>query len=189
MNDPKPFALENGDVLLEKFCTLAVPTESKNAENAWTYIDFVTGDLTEYIDNVTAWSYSINRAYDRNLTVLMLQRQFNFTEEEAESALENFDAIMEKYNAIPTIDDRLYASLYETVMARMRPTFFWSGLRGSNSLPPPWQGGALPDELNPQLWCLRSESNQRHEDFQSSALPTELQRHIGDPDGARTHDL
>lgn len=59
----------------------------------------------------------INRAYDRNLTVLMLQRQFNFTEEEAESALENFDAIMEKYNAIPTIDDRLYASLYETVNA------------------------------------------------------------------------
>ena len=117
VNDPKPFALENGDVLLEKFCTLAIPTESKNAENAWTYIDFVTGDLTEYIDNVTAWSYSINRAYDRNLTILMLQRQFNFTEEEAESALENFDAIMEKYNAIPTIDDRLYASLYETVNA------------------------------------------------------------------------
>ena len=117
VNDPKPFALENGDVLLEKFCTLAIPTESKNAENAWTYIDFVTGDLTEYIDNVTAWSYSINRAYDRNLTVLMLQRQFNFTEEEAESALENFDAIMEKYNAIPTIDDRLYASLYKTVNA------------------------------------------------------------------------
>lgn len=83
VNDPKPFALENGDVLLEKFCTLAIPTESKNAENAWTYIDFVTGDLTEYIDNVTAWSYSINRAYDRNLTVLMLQRQFNFTEEES----------------------------------------------------------------------------------------------------------
>ena len=27
-------------------------------------------------------------------------------------------------------------------------------------------------------WCLRSESNQRHEDFQSSALPTELQRHF-----------
>ena len=28
---------------------------------------------------------------------------------------------------------------------------YWSGLRGSNSLPPPWQGGALPDELNPQM--------------------------------------
>ena len=29
--------------------------------------------------------------------------------------------------------------------------YFWSGLRGSNSLPPPWQGGALPDELRPQI--------------------------------------
>ena len=55
---------------------------------------------------------------------------------------------------------------------------FWSGLRGSNPPPPPWQGGALPNELNPHKWCLRSESNQRHEDFQSSALPTELQRRI-----------
>ena len=25
----------------------------------------------------------------------------------------------------------------------------WSGLRGSNPPPPPWQGGALPNELNP----------------------------------------
>ena len=32
-----------------------------------------------------------------------------------------------------------------------RKDFLWSGLRGSNSLPPPWQGGALPDELNPHL--------------------------------------
>ena len=39
------------------------------------------------------------------------------------------------------------------------------------------QGGALPNELNPRKWCLRSESNQRHGDFQSPALPTELQRH------------
>ena len=28
----------------------------------------------------------------------------------------------------------------------------WSGLRGSNPLPPPWQGGALPDELNPLIY-------------------------------------
>ena len=27
---------------------------------------------------------------------------------------------------------------------------FWSGQRDSNSLPPPWQGGALPNELCPQ---------------------------------------
>ena len=60
----------------------------------------------------------------------------------------------------------------------------WSGLRGSNPPPRPWQGRALPNELNPhrsgsilsRRWCLRSESNQRHEDFQSPALPTELQR-------------
>ena len=31
--------------------------------------------------------------------------------------------------------------------------FFWSGRRGSNSLPPPWQGGALPDELRPHSVC------------------------------------
>ena len=32
----------------------------------------------------------------------------------------------------------------------------WSGQRGSNSLPPPWQGGALPDELCPhqQRWLF-----------------------------------
>ena len=29
--------------------------------------------------------------------------------------------------------------------------FVWSGRRGSNSLPPPWQGGALPDELRPHI--------------------------------------
>ena len=29
-----------------------------------------------------------------------------------------------------------------------------------------------------KLWCLRSESNQRHVDFQSTALPTELQRQM-----------
>ena len=28
------------------------------------------------------------------------------------------------------------------------------------------------------VWCLRSESNQRHADFQSAALPTELRRHM-----------
>ena len=80
----------------------------------------------------------------------------------------------------------------------------WSGLRGSNPPPRPWQGRALPNELNPH-WCLRSELNQRHGDFQSPALPTELQRQTviskklkpiitkisknGDPKGVRTPDL
>ena len=51
-----------------------------------------------------------------------------------------------------------------------------------------------------RIWCLRSESNQRHADFQSAALPAELQRHIevsrssplllfGDPERTRTVDL
>ena len=31
---------------------------------------------------------------------------------------------------------------------------FWSGLRGSNPLPPPWQGGALPNELNPHGYAV-----------------------------------
>ena len=29
--------------------------------------------------------------------------------------------------------------------------FFWSGLRGSNPPPQPWQGCALPNELNPHI--------------------------------------
>ena len=29
-----------------------------------------------------------------------------------------------------------------------------------------------------RIWCLRSESNQRHADFQSAALPAELRRHV-----------
>ena len=33
----------------------------------------------------------------------------------------------------------------------MQWLFVWSGRRGSNSLPPPWQGGALPDELRPHM--------------------------------------
>ena len=35
----------------------------------------------------------------------------------------------------------------------------WSGLRGSNSLPPPWQGGALPDELKPHGASDRNRTN------------------------------
>ena len=45
----------------------------------------------------------------------------------------------------------------------------------------PWCRPSEPKSFDSQLcekWCLRSESNQRHVDFQSTALPTELQRHI-----------
>ena len=40
-----------------------------------------------------------------------------------------------------------------------------------------------------RMWCPEPESNQRHEDFQSSALPTELSGHNGGPNGNRTRDL
>ena len=39
---------------------------------------------------------------------------------------------------------------------------------------PAWKAGVLP--LNYTRRCPVPESNQRHEDFQSSALPTELTR-------------
>ena len=54
----------------------------------------------------------------------------------------------------------------------------WSGRRDSDSRPPPWQGGALPTELLPHKVCLGAESNHRHADFQSTALPAELPRHM-----------
>lgn len=42
----------------------------------------------------------------------------------------------------------------ENIMGTINSARFWSGLRDSNSLPSPWQGDALPDELNPQLQDL-----------------------------------
>ena len=42
-----------------------------------------------------------------------------------------------------------------------------------------WQGslGQPAKPLRPELWCRGPESNWRHRDFQSRALPTELPRH------------
>ena len=53
----------------------------------------------------------------------------------------------------------------------------WSGRRGSDPRPQPWQGCALPLSYS-RKWWLRPGSNRRHKDFQSSALPTELPSHI-----------
>ena len=64
----------------------------------------------------------------------------------------------------------------------------WSGRRDSNPRPSPWQGDALPTEPLPPEdpttllgWCREPESNWRHRDFQSRALPTELSRPDGQP--------
>ena len=45
----------------------------------------------------------------------------------------------------------------------------WSGLRGSNPPPRPWQGRALPNELNPRF--------------------VNILKKVGDPEGTRTLDL
>ena len=81
----------------------------------------------------------------------------------------------------------------------------WSGLRGSNSLPPPWQGGALPDELNPQIGAFgRNRTNDTrifspllyqlsYKGICSAQHPLSRknsgQKKNGDLDGVRTHDL
>ena len=69
---------------------------------------------------------------------------------------------------------------------------WWSGLRDSNSPHPPWEGGALPDELNPQkfdkvqyvkkdqpswadpFWSGLRGSNSLPPPWQGGALPDEL---------------
>ena len=58
----------------------------------------------------------------------------------------------------------------------------WSGKRGSNSRPRPWQGRALPTELFPQgihvkIWSGKRGSNSRPRPWQGRALPTELFPH------------
>ena len=58
---------------------------------------------------------------------------------------------------------------------------YWSGLRGSNTLPPPWQGCALPDELNPHL-VVSTILYARYRNLIHKEC-------IGDRNGARTHDL
>ncbi len=57
----------------------------------------------------------------------------------------------------------------------------WSGKRGSNSRPQPWQGCALPTELFPRIcgmgneaWSGKRGSNSRPQPWQGCALPTEL---------------
>ena len=82
----------------------------------------------------------------------------------------------------------------------IRVTKKWSGLRGSNPPPPPWQGGALPNELNPQeniflkvFGSVRGESRAPKARI-IGFMPTDKSETLinfknGDSDGARTHDL
>ncbi len=47
----------------------------------------------------------------------------------------------------------------------------WSGRRGSNSRPPPWQGGVLPLNYFRNKWLGYLDSNQGMTESKSVALP------------------
>ena len=69
--------------------------------------------------------------------------------------------------------------------------FKWRLRRGSNPRPPAWQAGTLTNWATEPLWLwwLELESNQWHEDFQSSALPTELSSHLTSQRPTLPHSL
>ena len=52
-------------------------------------------------------------------------------------------------NSKPCFEFVVWDAVRLAYMNSFLRTKIWSGRRGSNSLPPPWQGGALPDELRP----------------------------------------
>ena len=70
----------------------------------------------------------------------------------------------------------------------------WSGLRGSNPPPSPWQGDALPNELNPHLGGASGRNRTNDTGifspllYQLSYRGTSLPQN-GDPKGTRTPDL
>ena len=88
-----------------------------------------------------------------------------------------------------------YVTAFEKKRARCFRARDWSGLRGSNPPPPPWQGGALPNELNPRNGA--SGRNRTNDTGIFSPLLYQLSYrgiqqglyYNGDPDGGRTHDL
>ena len=54
-------------------------------------------------------------------------------------------------NIIPVLKVQVQQKSHHLCISALMMASCWSGRRGSNSLPPPWQGGALPDELRPHI--------------------------------------
>ena len=97
------------------------------------------------------------------------------------------------------------AILFEGQIALSLEPIGWSGLRGSNPPPRPWQGRALPNELNPQVVILKGRNgasgrNRTNDTGIFSPLLYQLsyrgilsvrnrRKNYGDPEGARTLDL
>ena len=68
-------------------------------------------------------------------------------------------------------------------------SIIWSGLRDSNSLPSPWQGDALPDELNPQIGASGRNRTIDTRIFSPLLYRLSYRSTNGDPERARTVDL
>ena len=97
--------------------------------------------------------------------------------------------------ALPSPLDLTRCALVEAASSILPATFqkentiltdgvsFWSGRRGSNSLPRPWQGRALPDELRPQTQDRLYLSSQRlstpFSQFPQNLMPALAGGHAG----------
>ena len=68
-------------------------------------------------------------------------------------------------------------------------SIMWSGLRDSNSLPSPWQGDALPDELNPHIGASGRNRTIDTRIFSPLLYRLSYRSTNGDPERARTVDL
>ena len=77
---------------------------------------------------------------------------------------------------------------YNTGAIKLAPVK-WSGLRGSNPPPRPWQGRALPNELNPRSGASGRNRTNDTGIFSPLLYQLSYRGKIGDLDGARTHDL
>ena len=72
-------------------------------------------------------------------------------------------------NSLPPLNDEMVRGLLRQAEAQTKRQlsfesclFIWSGRRDSNSLPPPWQGGALPNELRPHLAVRKLFYHKKH---------------------------
>ena len=89
---------------------------------------------------------------------------------------------------LPSVKKKKFSSLLSLL--------YWSGLRGSNPPPSPWQGDALPNELNPRVFVFFTIEGQIIAYNVLYTIQEVLfayfffqEKVSGDPKGTRTPDL
>ena len=107
-------------------------------------------------------TYSLSRRAP-SATWVLLQVLTSWIHDERRGWDSNPRALADKRFSRPPRYDHFDTPARERVMG-IEPTY------------PAWKAGVLPLNYT-RMKCPVPESNQRHEDFQSSALPTELTRH------------